>query len=100
MAGFSTYFLRHQTKPYQPFVDFTFWHAFPYGTFERTTFCECQRHVLHFHLIPLLWPDYSTEWAANTMKGVDTMTRNMQKKLADAQEFAKKLDKLDRTQLI
>lgn len=28
------------------------------------------------------------------------MTRNMQKKLADAQEFAKKLDKLDRTQLI
>ena len=33
-------------------------------------------------------------------EGVDTMTRNMQKKLADAQEFAKKLDKLDRTQLI
>ena len=51
-----------------------------------------------FTISPPFRFNYST--VRGTLKGVDTMTRNMQKKLADAQEFAKKLDKLDRTQLI
>lgn len=35
-------------------------------------------------------------WEA-TQKGVDTMTRNLDKKLADAKEMATKVAKLDRT---